>query len=715
MSITALTDAELLDQARNGDEAAFTELYVRHHAAALRLARTYRRTGDPDDLVNGAFERVLGALRKGGGPTESFRAYLFVTLRRLAAEEGDKPDDTPLDAVPEPVGDESDNPEFDSADRALIAQAYESLPDHWQAVLWHTAVEGRQPKELAGVLGVSANAAAAMAYRAREKLRQAYLQAHLLASPAPEHEPYRSQLGAYVRDGLSKRDRAAVQAHLDGCESCRALVAELDDVNRMLVRSVVPLFLLVGGGKAALAAAAGGAAAGGAAAASGSGSSGPSGAGPRSLASKARSLASPVVSVAAIGALVAGLAVIGTTMAREDAGPLNQSADAADIGSTGSDGNGRIGDGDGGSVFGDDDFALSPFDDSAIGTFDDVDFRPRSSRPRAIPRPGRTSGTFPASGSGSGTGGAGTGGAGTGPSAPVDPGAPVMPPVPPPVPQPVDPQPVDPPPVPPPAPAPLGFGTISWTPQAPGTGTLSLVIGERGAAVASVTPLAAPAPGVAPEATADAPLTLHLELTPGARVAAEGLLDRCSAPADLPAGGQTLDCAFDQPPAGGSVPTFDIPLAVSQPDAQVTATILRGGSVEDTRVVALPDFASRLSVTPGWQPTGDGSTGTLTLTVAQDGAWPVGDITVEIGLTGGAGPDPRRPLPAGCTAVERGPEHGVRCTLVGVAGVSRTDLAVPLAVTGEGQKATVRLLLGTIPVGAEVTVELPGGTPPAGT
>ena len=198
MTLTALSDAELLDQARDGDEAAFTELYVRHHEAARRLASTYRRVGDPEDLVNGAFERVLGALRRGAGPTESFRAYLFVTLRRLAAEQGERPADQSIDEVPEPVGDEADTPELDHADRELITRAFESLPERWQAVLWHTAVEGRQPRELAGVLGVSANAAAAMAYRAREKLRQAYLQAHLLASPMPDHEPYRSQLGAYV-------------------------------------------------------------------------------------------------------------------------------------------------------------------------------------------------------------------------------------------------------------------------------------------------------------------------------------------------------------------------------------------------------------------------------------------------------------------------------------------------------------------------------------
>jgi RNA polymerase sigma factor (sigma-70 family) len=219
MTITALSDAQLIEQARGGDEAAFTELYVRHQPAALRLARTYRRLGDPDELVNGAFERVLGAIKRGAGPTESFRAYLFVTLRRFAAEKAGKLDgEESLDDVPEPITEAADSPALEQADRALITEAFESLPERWQAVLWHTAVEGQQPKELAGVLGVSANAAAAMSYRAREKLRQAYLQAHLMASPAPDHEPYRSQLGAYVRGGLSARDTAAVEKHLEGCE-----------------------------------------------------------------------------------------------------------------------------------------------------------------------------------------------------------------------------------------------------------------------------------------------------------------------------------------------------------------------------------------------------------------------------------------------------------------------------------------------------------------
>ena len=316
------------------------------------------------------------------------------------------------------------------------------------------------------MLGVSANAAAAMAYRAREKLRQSYLQAHLLASPAPEHEPYRSQLGAYVRDGLSKRDHAAVAAHLEGCESCRDLVAELDDVNRMLARSVVPLFLLAGAKLPVGAVVAGGAAA------VGGGSTGVFG--------RLKQLGPTLGSAAAITAVVAGLAGLGGVMARED-GPVDVAADAADIGSSSPAGddrdNGDSGDdrGDDGdstttSLFGDDDFAMSEFDDDHRRT---VRLRlrrrrlPVAVRPEVphrvqlgrVPRTVRPRTTAPT----------------TAPVRPRRPAGAVHAPA------------VDPAPGPhrspgprPPMPPPLSFTASSWTPSAVGRGQLSLTIGEPG-------------------------------------------------------------------------------------------------------------------------------------------------------------------------------------------------------------------------------------------
>jgi len=66
-----VSDEELLDLVRTGDEAAFTQLYKRHGAAARRLASSYTGAADADELVDDAFQAVLNALRNGTGPTES--------------------------------------------------------------------------------------------------------------------------------------------------------------------------------------------------------------------------------------------------------------------------------------------------------------------------------------------------------------------------------------------------------------------------------------------------------------------------------------------------------------------------------------------------------------------------------------------------------------------------------------------------------------------
>jgi RNA polymerase sigma factor (sigma-70 family) len=250
--VTVVSDAELLQSAREGNQTALTELYIRHRGAARRVAATCRRGGDPDDLVNDAFEKVFAAIRRQKGPTDAFRAYLFVTIRRLAARYASRNHDDPYDEVPEPVVAAASATAMDPAERQIVTAAFCSLPERWQAVLWHTAVEGRHPRDVAGALGMKANAVSALAYRARERLRQAYLQAHLQAAPHPECEPHRSTLGAYVRDGLGKREHAATARHLHNCESCRSLVHELSHVNQLLARSVMPMFVATSLGEAVL-------------------------------------------------------------------------------------------------------------------------------------------------------------------------------------------------------------------------------------------------------------------------------------------------------------------------------------------------------------------------------------------------------------------------------------------------------------------------------
>lgn len=269
---TTPSDLDLLHDARAGDESAFTELYRRHWAAALRVARGYGAGFDAEDLVNTAFERVMLAVRRGRGPQDAFRPYLYVTMRHLAIEQAGRSGHERLDDLPEGVLAVSGLPALDVSERTLVTQAFADLPERWQAVLWMVAVEGRQPREVARATGLHPNTVSVLAHRARERLRQTYLQAHVRTSSAGSCTPHRSRLGAYVRGGLGRRQRAAAAEHVAGCPHCERLVAELDEVNRLLARAVLPVFAI--GAQDGLALAAGTAGAGVAGAGAGAGAAG---------------------------------------------------------------------------------------------------------------------------------------------------------------------------------------------------------------------------------------------------------------------------------------------------------------------------------------------------------------------------------------------------------------------------------------------------------
>jgi RNA polymerase sigma factor (sigma-70 family) len=223
--------------------AAYGELYRRHVVLGAAAARALTRSrADADDVTSEAFARVLRALQAGGGPDVSFRPYLVTSVRNVFYDRVRRNREEPTDDL----SDEVNVALLDSArsqeDGAFAAAAFATLPERWQLVLWHTEVEGRSVAEVAPLLGLAPNAVAALAYRAREGLRQAYLQAHLRDQHAAECRDCAANLGAYVRDGLSARDRRRVDAHLDGCESCTRLMGELTDTNNTL-RALIPALI----------------------------------------------------------------------------------------------------------------------------------------------------------------------------------------------------------------------------------------------------------------------------------------------------------------------------------------------------------------------------------------------------------------------------------------------------------------------------------------
>jgi RNA polymerase sigma factor (sigma-70 family) len=237
-------DAELITLVRAGDRAAFGTLYLRHRASAYHLARRLAAGSntEQDDLVAEAFRRVLETLLAGRGPDSAFRAYLLTTLRHIAYDKTRQDrritlidDLSEADGVPaNTVSIVFTDPAVVACDRALAVTAFAHLPQRLQVVLRHTEIEHRSPAEVAPILDLTPNGVAALAYRARNHLRQEYLQAQLAESSVRRHRAITSRLGAWVRNGLSPRAKARVDAHLQACGDCQALAVELIDINPAL-------------------------------------------------------------------------------------------------------------------------------------------------------------------------------------------------------------------------------------------------------------------------------------------------------------------------------------------------------------------------------------------------------------------------------------------------------------------------------------------------
>ena len=277
------SDALLAAAVRAGEDSAFEELYRRHADAVRRYARTCCRDNfTAEDLAGEVFARTLQALRAGKGPDLAVRAYLLTAVRNIAATwtRSDRReqlvDDFTLFAATSPsvasvnVTDPgADTWAMAEIDQSLVVRAFSRLDADDRMLLWHTEVEREPPREVALLIGKTANATAVQASRARDRLATEFLQAHVSDSHESDCQKYARKLAAFARGSLGKRAAADFRAHLRDCDRCSAAYLELVDLNHSL-RELLPAGALVwlGSGYFAAVAAglAGGAAVGGAAA-----------------------------------------------------------------------------------------------------------------------------------------------------------------------------------------------------------------------------------------------------------------------------------------------------------------------------------------------------------------------------------------------------------------------------------------------------------------
>ncbi|GAB3882143.1 hypothetical protein GCM10027612_12280 [Microbispora bryophytorum subsp. camponoti] len=105
-------------------------------------------------------------------------------------------------------------------------------------MLWHGEIEGGRPADAGPMLGLSGRAAALLARKARQGLREAYLRLHLESAPRAECRPILSMILRYVENGLPKQEAGAVDAHVAECIDCRSVFLQLVDLTQEL-RAVV--------------------------------------------------------------------------------------------------------------------------------------------------------------------------------------------------------------------------------------------------------------------------------------------------------------------------------------------------------------------------------------------------------------------------------------------------------------------------------------------
>lgn len=232
-------DMELTDAVRRGDMSAYAVLYERHLRAARRAAGALTSTpAEREDLIAEAFVRLLRVLRAGGGPTDEFRPYLITTMRNVLISWRRR--DSAVSVVAEvPDVRPEKGPETVVAGRfhaAVAAEAFARLPERWREVLWRTEIEGEAPAKVASSLGMTPNGVAALAYRAREGLRQAYLDQHV---PSEEGLPRGcrgmvTELAGWVRGRYTAQKMRRVGAHVEGCPECQRIAESLRRLNQEL-------------------------------------------------------------------------------------------------------------------------------------------------------------------------------------------------------------------------------------------------------------------------------------------------------------------------------------------------------------------------------------------------------------------------------------------------------------------------------------------------
>ena len=170
----SLTDQQLLDKARNGDEQALMQLFDEHHRPLFRFAwRLTGRQPDAEDIVQECFLGLLRPSSAFDGRRTSLRTYLFGAVRNQAWKLLRRREQSGGEI---PVLPDHRSPEVETlrTEREnAVARAVRALPDTQQEVLILAQYEQVPLADIADLLGLELGAVKSRLQRARVALKDA--------------------------------------------------------------------------------------------------------------------------------------------------------------------------------------------------------------------------------------------------------------------------------------------------------------------------------------------------------------------------------------------------------------------------------------------------------------------------------------------------------------------------------------------------------------
>ena len=182
---------ELIDRLRQGDEAAFRELFDSHHAMLVRLAMAYVKNASvAEEVAQDTWTAVIDALPsfEGRSALKTWIARIAINRAKTRAQRDGR--QVPLDDEEPNSQDDRfnrigafrrtpvafDNPEallLNREVRVAIDKCLEGLPEQQRAIVTLRDIEGWSSEEVCNVLELSESNQRVLLHRGRGRLRAA--------------------------------------------------------------------------------------------------------------------------------------------------------------------------------------------------------------------------------------------------------------------------------------------------------------------------------------------------------------------------------------------------------------------------------------------------------------------------------------------------------------------------------------------------------------